>query len=206
MRALSCTPLVLAAEAAPRTEQRRWLLQCVRELWGGFRRRFVELWDTHSTAGDACSAALFNGDSKEASSALDKASLQHCQLQCALRSMLHHARDLLSIRRWMCAAKAWAKPCIPHQGLAAYIKAIRCPPPASHRCTPACNSGASCRRAWKHSNPSHCCSPCPPAFCFAGRCSAGGGAAAVPGRAVGRLPGLHGRGDGAAHRGHRPRG
>ncbi|KAL4457683.1 hypothetical protein ABPG75_012548 [Micractinium tetrahymenae] len=65
-----------ATEAAPRSEQRRWLLQCARELWGGFRQRFTELWRAHGAKGDACSAALFSGDSAEAAAALEAAQQQ----------------------------------------------------------------------------------------------------------------------------------
>lgn len=45
--------------AEPRSTQRAWLLDCVRQLWGGFRSRFLALWDQHGSKGDAYQAQLF---------------------------------------------------------------------------------------------------------------------------------------------------
>ena len=54
----------LRAAAEPRSAQRAWLLDCVRQLWGGFRTQFLVLWQEHSHKGDAYHAQLFgsNGD------------------------------------------------------------------------------------------------------------------------------------------------
>ncbi|PRW55925.1 translation initiation factor fusion with methylthioribose kinase [Chlorella sorokiniana] len=48
-----------ASATEPRSAQRAWLLECVRELWGSFRSRFLALWDQHGSKGDAYHAQLF---------------------------------------------------------------------------------------------------------------------------------------------------
>ncbi len=56
----SQAPLPLLRTASePRSAQRAWLLECVRELWGSFRTRFLALWDAHGSKGDAYQAQLF---------------------------------------------------------------------------------------------------------------------------------------------------
>ena len=53
------------AAAEPRSAQRTWLLDCVRQLWGGFRARFLALWDQHGSKGDAYQAQLFGSGGGE---------------------------------------------------------------------------------------------------------------------------------------------
>jgi 5-methylthioribose kinase len=60
---LSCH--IRNAEVEPRTQQRRWLLECLQQLWAGFQQRFTALWREHGAGGDACSAALFDGSTAE---------------------------------------------------------------------------------------------------------------------------------------------
>ena len=87
------------AAAEPRTQQRRWLLECVQQLWAGFQQRFTALWREHGAGGDACSAALFDGATAEVRNTC-------CQQQC---KRLHTAVDWLP----HCCWGSWADPLAP---------------------------------------------------------------------------------------------
>lgn len=72
-----------AADTEPRTEQRRWLLECARELWAGFRARFLQLWDEHGQKGDAYPKALFSNASEQVRCSAGYSCLPACSCLCA---------------------------------------------------------------------------------------------------------------------------
>lgn len=163
---------VVRAEAAPRTEQRRWLLHCVRELWAGFRQRFVELWDAHSAKGDACCAALFNQDSKVVSRVLNRVNLHRSRL---VQAQWHASVAVLCVVH-ACQVTSTVILCDAAQPQ--LIQATFLSHEAPQRWQ-RCMSAALALRCRRHAAHPHRSPPQTPAS-SAGHRSAGGGAAAVP--------------------------
>ena len=48
-----------ATRAAPRDDQKSWLLACLATVWAQFVEKFAELWEDQGTDGDAYPAELF---------------------------------------------------------------------------------------------------------------------------------------------------
>ncbi|GAB4820787.1 hypothetical protein N2152v2_007833 [Parachlorella kessleri] len=61
-----------ATEEEPRTEQRRWLLQCAQQIWEKFSEQFLRLW-TEQGRGDAYPATLFGPEADGGPAALEAA-------------------------------------------------------------------------------------------------------------------------------------
>ena len=61
---------VAGAGEEPRTEQRRWLLQCAQQIWEKFSEQFLRLW-TEEGRGDAYPATLFGPEAEGGPAALE---------------------------------------------------------------------------------------------------------------------------------------